>query len=427
MMTIEYFLVLLKDESKCKAAFGQFEKKYRNIFDRIIKIKYSDKRYEAVDVHSIYYTDFMPFVINQLEIENKTIPFDNWVTKLADKRVKDIRPKVRKSLAKVLLEKGGRENWDYLNDMMYTDFSRIVNNVIFRYFDKNKYSIYYDDVRITLLTHFYESRVDNHQPIKEVKDVDYYLYKMLKNIAINKKTRNLIDQELGLDHDDIDLKVIDRTDDDDLSSMSDELSSGYVKSGECQSINNNPILVVFKPEQSSNEEIWAEIEIEKLLSLLTVEYPDEAELLRKRKLYGHEYEELAEEYGCSVGNMHTKVQRAMVTLTIVALPHIKERCKKIFNENVDFMENQYYKDILYCFFRTNANLEEVRSFYKKKRKEFYEDLVKAFSEIKKINAKKQSIYMTDSDIEEYKKNEHFEDAVKSNKIIDSPNKNKCRK
>ena len=121
---------------------------------RIINIKYSDKRYEAVDVHRIYYTDFMPFVINQLEMENKSIPFDNWVTKLADKRVKDIKPKVHKSLAKVLLEKGGRENWDYLNDMMYTDFLNIVNNAVYHFFDKKRYSNYYDDVRNTSIEDF---------------------------------------------------------------------------------------------------------------------------------------------------------------------------------------------------------------------------------------------------------------------------------
>ena len=290
-MTIEYFLLLLKDESKREAVFGQFEKKYRNIFDRIINIKYSDKRYEAVDVHRIYYTDFMPFVINQLEMENKSIPFDNWVTKLADKRVKDIKPKVHKSLAKVLLEKGGRENWDYLNDMMYTDFFTVVNNVVFKFFDKNRYSSYYDDVRNALLAYFYESRVNNHTPTGEVKNVDDYIFTMLKNIAIGKKTRNLIDQELGLDHDDVDLKKIDRAkDDDDLTSMNDELSSGYVKTDEEKNINDNSIFEIFKQDQSSNEEkIWAENEIERLLNLFPNKNRDEAELLRKRMLYGHEY------------------------------------------------------------------------------------------------------------------------------------------
>lgn len=418
MMTIEYFLLLLKDESKREAAFGQFEKKYRNIFDRIINIKYSDKRYEAVDVHRIYYTDFMPFVINQLEMENKSIPFDNWVTKLADKRVKDIKPKVHKSLAKVLLEKGGRENWDYLNDMMYTDFLNIVNNAVYHFFDKKRYSNYYDDVRNALLAYFYESRVNNHTPTGEVKNVDDYIFTMLKNIAIGKKTRNLIDQELGLDHDDVDSKKIDRAkDDDDLISMNDELSSGDVKTDEEKNINDNSIFEIFKQDQSSNEEkIWAENEIERLLNLFPNKNRDEADLLRKRMLYGHEYEELALEYDCSIGNMHIKVHKAMVRLSIVALPQIKMRCKRMFVENVDSLKNHYHKNILNDFFYTNSDLEEIASLYKKTKSDFCKDLVKAFSEIKKINAKKQSIYMTDSDIEDYKKNEHSEKAVKLNEI-----------
>ena len=69
----------------------------------------------------------MEFVIEQLATENKSISFNHWVTNIAKKRVQYIQPMVNKCLAKVLLEKGGKENWDTLNGMMRTDFIKIIN------------------------------------------------------------------------------------------------------------------------------------------------------------------------------------------------------------------------------------------------------------------------------------------------------------
>ena len=422
-MTLEIFHELLKDTSRCKNVFDEFIQKNRNIFDTIINIKFSDKRYEAIDIYSIYYNDFMEFVIEQLATENKSISFNHWVTNIAKKRVQYIQPMVNKCLAKVLLEKGGKENWDTLNGMMRTDFIKIINKVLFKYFDNVKYAKYYDDIRNALLAYFYESRIHAPNPIGGINDIEKYLQGMLKNIAVKPQVRKSIDCELGLDHDDIELDKFDRSNDDNFELVGNEMSSGRFEKLEYPDKDDTSIGESFLQEQSSNDEkVWAEKEIEKLLGLFPSPKKDQAEWIRKIKLLGYDYEELAEEEGCSVSYMYTRINRAMVTLCVVALPSVKERCKKMFNENVDDLENQYYRNILNDFFNTDKDWQELASSYQKLPKVFAKDLVDAFNAIKKIHAKKESIYVSDSDIKDYLENEYIADAQKSKRTILNPNK-----
>ncbi len=430
-MTLEIFLQLLKDTSKGKDVFDRFLKKNRSTFDTIINIKYSSKRYEDVDVAGIYYKDFMKFTINQLEIEKKSIPFNTWITELAKQRANFIRPMVRRSLAKVLLEKGGKENWDFLNEIIHTDFTPTCNKIVFRYFDNPRFQGLHEEVKSSLMALFYMSRGNNPAPItKEIRNIEAYIYQMLANFSKKKKTRTQIYEELGLDHDDIDIEKYNKSDENDLDSSEDELlvdelspndidCNDDVNDGVTPSIGES-----FLHEISSNEDrIWAEKEIEKLLSLFPAKKREEAELIRKIKLLEYEPEELAEEEGCSVKYMYVRIKRAMTTLSVVALPYIKERCKKMFLENVDELNNEYYKNILSDFFLTDKDWQELSSLYHKPKKILSEDLIDAFKAIKTKNKEKDTNYSSDSDIKTYLENEQLQDAEKSKIIILNP-KNK---
>lgn len=397
-MTQEIFLRLLKDASKGKDVFDRFLQKNRNIFEQMIGIKFSGKKYIGIDVLGFYFNGFMDFAINQLEQSKLNLPFNEWISKLAVDRAVNIRSAVNKCLAKSLLEKGGRENWDEAYELIRKEYPNLINRVISRYFDNIKYNGYIEDVRNSFMTIFYLDRVDSPNPINEIENMDSYLYMMLANLAKKKKTRVTIDQELGLDHEDTDIKEFDKTEDDDVELKGKDL----LLTDDSEHMENEPTFIAedLLSEQGSNvDKVWAEKEIEKLLTLMPKS--EDADLIRKIKLWGYDFEELAYEEHCSVAYMYTRVNRAMTTLMKVALPYIKVRCRKIFVQNAADITNEYERKILNEFFSTNKNLNEIALSYHKKTDVFTRDLINAFRKVKKIHQGKDMYYMSDDDVADY--------------------------
>lgn len=397
-MTQEIFLQLLKDASKGKDVFDRFLQKNRNIFEQMIGIKFSGKKYIGIDVLGIYFNGFMDFAINQLEQSKLNLPFNEWISKLAVDRAVNIRSAVNKCLAKSLLEKGGRENWDDAYELIRKEYPNLINRVISRYFDNIKYNGYIEDVRNSFMTIFYLDRVDSPNPINEIENMDSYLYMMLANLAKKKKTRVTIDQELGLDHEDTDIKEFDKTEEEDVELKGKDL----LLTDDSEHMENEPTFITedLLSEQGSNvDKVWAEKEIEKLLTLMPKS--EDADLIRKIKLWGYDFEELAYEENCSVAYMYTRVNRAMTTLMKVALPYIKVRCRKIFVQNAADITNEYERKILNEFFSTNKNLNEIALSYHKKTDVFTRDLINAFRKVKKIHQGKDMYYMSDDDVADY--------------------------
>ena len=242
----------------------------------------------------------------------------------------------------------------------------------------------------------------------------------LTNLAKKKKTRVTIDQELGLDHEDTDMKEFDKTEDDEVElDGKDLLLTDDLEHTKDEFASMAEDLL---SEQGSNEEhIWAEKEIEKLLTLIPKS--EAADLIRKVMLWGYDYEELAYEEHCSVAYMYTMVNRAMTSLMKVALPYIKVRCRKIFVQNAADITNEYERKILDEFFSTSKSLDEIALSYHKKTKLFTKDLINAFRKVKKIHQGKVMGYRTDDDIADYLDFEMRQDAqntmlkVKKQQII----------
>lgn len=409
-MTQEIFLQLLKDTSKGKDVFDRFLQKNHNIFEQMIGIKFSGKKYMGIDVEGIYFKGLMDYTIAQLEQSKLNMPFNEWIPKLAVDRAVDIRSAVNKCLAKSLLEKGGRENWDDAYELIRKEYPTLINRVISKYFDNIKYSGYFEDVRNSFMTIFYLDRVDSPNPVNKIGDMDSYLYMMLANLAKKRKTRIVIDQELGLDHEDTDIKEFDKTEDEEVELKGKDLR--LTNDSELMEDELVSMAEELLSEQGSNvDKAWAEKEIEKLIRLMP--RSEEADLIRKVMLWGYDYEELAYEEHCSVAYMYTRVNRAMTTLMKVALPYIKVRCKKIYSQNAVDMANDYERDILKDFFSTNKSLNEIASQYHKKMDVFVKELIKAFKNVKKIHQEKNINYMSDDDVVDYLDSEMRQDAKKT--------------
>ena len=409
-MTQEIFLQLLKDASKGKDVFDRFLQKNRNIFEQMIGIKFSGKKYVGIDVEGIYFNGFMDFAIDQLEHSKINLPFNEWISKLAVDRVVNIRSTVNKCLAKSLLEKGGRGNWDDAYELICKEYPTLINRVISRYFDTAKYNGYIEDVRNIFMTLFYLERVKSPNPIKEIENMESYLYRMLANHAIKKEIRLAIDQELGLDHYDSDIKEFDKTEGDEfelnnndslLTDDSDRMAEEFASMAED-----------FLSEQGSNEEkVWAEKEIEKLLTLMGKS--KDADLIRKVMLWGYDYKELAREEQCSDKNIYLKVSRAMYALNSVALPYIKLRCRGIFYQNAVDLNNEYERKILDEFFSTNKSLDKIALSFNKDKDKFTKELINAFRKVKKIHKEKKIGYVSDDDVVDYLNSEMRQDAKKT--------------
>lgn len=413
MMTKETFLQLLKDTSKREDVFKSFLNKYRNTFNTVISIQYSDKKYKGINIGEIFYHDFLKYVVDQLEKTDRIMSMDSWVLALAKKRAKDISQKITKSYVKYLLQTGGRENWDNFNVMLRNEFSPVIVKIVFKYFDHPRYKGFYNEVKSSLLMQLYISRVNNPAPIeKPIESIDAYVYRMLRNLAIKKKVREAISIDLGLGSDDVDFSKYDKSEEEELDWLDDEVGVGNAKDDYGQDDDNETIVVPLLHDQISYEEkMQAEKEVESYINLLPNK--DQAELIRKVRLYGYDREVLADEEGCTRAYLDTRVARAMTALYKVALPQIKKRCKHMYLKNKENLTDEYYKSILDGFFLTDRSLEELADAFHKNNKDFTETLVAAFKEVKSIDAKIKKIYINEKDIEQYEEEEHRDQAFRS--------------
>lgn len=415
-MTQEIFLQLLKDTSKGEGVFDRFLQKNHTIFEQTIGITFSGDKYSDIDIKGIYYRNFMAFTIGQLEQSKQVTPFNEWVTKLAVDRVSYIRSDVNKCLVKSFLEKGGREHWDSACELIRKEYSSVIKGVVSKNFDNIKYHGYYEDILGSFFTIFYLDRVEKPNPINKIEDLDSYLFRMLDNLAKKKKTHDLIDKELGLDHGDVEFDKHDKSDEKESEIIEIDMSpKGFVS-----------MVDAFLTEQGdcNNDKEWAEQEIEKLLALMPKPKKDtgkssEADLIRKVMLWDCDYEELAIEENDSVGYLYTRVNRAMFTLMKVSLPYIKAKCKKIFTQNSCYLNDKYQSTILEEFFFTNKSLSCMALLHGKSMPEYIKDLVNAFKKVKKLNQENIKEYPLDSDVEIYLEEEVRQDAKTTMKIYRS--------
>lgn len=435
MKTKKDLLLQLKDSTKQEEVFNSFLAKYRSTFDEAIGIKYSDKRYQVIDVKAIFYADFLEYVIEQLNSSDKTsLVSDGWVLSLADQRADDIRVKVIKSCAKHCLQSGGRENWDNFYEILRDElFAPIIGKIIKRYFDNKRYGGYYDYIKEELLTHLYLSRLEKHTPLK-VEDFDSYLFGMFRSVAVNKKVRADIDLTLGLRSDAADVNIYGRTEAEEFDDQYDDTQEGDYQNeedsyggynrveegtmnGEDEDEDNEDYdetnVENIVDDVSPNRKEWAEQEIERYLKLMPNK--KRAEILRKIMLAKYDREELAAEMGCSRANVDVEKSRAMVDLYKVALPQIRQQCKRMVNIYKDELTDEYEKSILVDYFNSNKSLKELAEEYNKKQSDFTEDLIKAYDEVKSISDKthkelKKRKVITESDIEKYEEEERKEEA-----------------
>lgn len=409
MLTKLEFLHQLKDASKQgkKEIFNSFLEKYRNTFNTIISIQYSDKKYNNIDIEEIFYNGFLTYTIKQLEkSECDTESIDKWVDTLAQERAKIIGEKVTKSCAKYFLENGGHDNWKNFNaTLMDEAFSRVVGNVVARCFDNPKYKGYFNDIKISLLILFYEDGIGKSRvPSEPIENIDSYVYEMLKNFALRAKVRKSINAELGLEDDFEDITIYERAEAKkyDDSDADDEM----VQADEAETPEMPPIDDTY----STNDKRLAEQQIEEYLKLMPRK--DQAELLRIVMLGDYDRKELANEMGCTRAALDIRISHAMESFYKVALPHIRYRCKHMVITNIDTLTNEYEKDILKDFFLSNETLKELAQAYGKTESEFTKDLISAYKKVKSILAKTKKTYkfISDKEIEKYNKEERKQEA-----------------
>lgn len=437
MLTKLEFLHQLKDASKQgkKDIFKRFLEKHRNTFKTIISIQYSDKKYNNIDIEEIFYKDFLAYTIEQLNRSEKSSSVDSWVLTLAEKRAKDISEKVTKYYAKHLLQTGGRENWDDLNVILRGEaFSKIIGNIVKKYFDHPKYGGYHNEIKLSLLMQLYLSRVDNPTPIEKIiDDIDAYIYSMLKNLAIRKNVREAIEVDLGLRDDSADVSIYGRSDAEEYNGIDDKSYAFDADDEGCQydedevddesslddgcemndmedqeEENETTVEALLHDPTSVDDRAVAEQKLEKILNLMPRK--DQADLLRKVMLYGYDRVELAEEMGCSRAVLDNKVSRAMIVLYEVALPQIRQECKHMVITNRDALTDEYQRDILSDYFLSNNTLKELAQKYGKKEADFTADLIKAYKKVKSISSKTKRVFVSDKDIEKYEEEERKQEA-----------------
>lgn len=438
MMTQETFLQLLKDTSKREGVFKSFLEKYRNTFNTVISIQYSDEKYKNINIGEIFYKDFSKYVVDRLEKSEKTMSLDSWILILAKQRARNISQEVTKSYATYLLQTGGRENWDNFNVMLREVFAPTITKIVFKYFDHPRYKGLYKEVESSLLMQLYMSRVNNPAPIeKPIENIDAYVYRMLRNLAIKKKIREVISIELGLGSDDADFSKYDKSEEEEFDWEDNELDSTEVNKE--NNIHTKAEIDEGKDESQLNGEgnegstddggeadNAAKIKIERLLNLFPQKKRAQAYLIRRMILEDRTADEMVEELHCSKAVLYNRKRRAMLTLSFVSLQYNTQECKEQFIKYKEHLKNEYYKNVLNVFFFANISFEKMATSFKKNKEKFSEDLAYAFEEIADIINEKtkrkmvdrkmnKKIYVTDKDIEEYVEEEYRNEALSSSK------------
>lgn len=416
-MTLKDFEKLVLDHKIGESKFNAFLDKFRNTFTTIIRIHYSDERYECVDIEKIFYQDFKPFVILQLQSTNDAISLANWAPILAKKRAEQIRPSVDKQLIAILLQNGGVENWNLLNNLLPTVFSNEINRIVYRAYNKDKYKGLHRDIKQSLLTMFYLQKMtpsnDDDQTStagpnaisKEIQNIDAYIYTMLYNFAINSTTRKNIDIELGVDHDDENPDSGDISDDNPVNwDESIDKRNDDAKEGDENNLSpivplNTPHLndqqdnIYFDDNDSDklalNEIAKKDLEvifglIPKKVDPVTNQVVENRLISILRFLMIHDYDraQVAEMLNCTIEELNRDAHRAMVLLIRYALPYIQKKSRSFYARHRSLLEDCYDKEILDLFFIQGKNVESIALIYNEKPKRIGTILAEAYNGVK---------------------------------------------
>lgn len=418
MMTKENFLQLLKNTSTRDEVFDDFLKKveFRNTFNQIISIRYSNEKYNAINIADIFYNNFLKYVVKELESSNKTMSVDEWVPILAKKRCNAIEDQVTKAYVKHCLEAGGRENWDNFNVEVREVFAQTITSIVYRQYDRPQCRGLHEEIARNLLQHLYMERAAKHNPLpKPIENIDSYIYRMLNNLAVRK--RKFILEELGLDPD-LGLHPNQAAEEEEFDWEGEALDFGEEQANDSdveQEDNSDEAegaVMVPLYSDDSDEDVECEekakrrIEAEKMIEYYLGKFPEkkkeEVELLRRVYLCKDcDRVELAKEMGITLQDLdNNRIPRAMRTLISIALPDIKEKRGCMFNMHKDSLADPYQREILEKFFSDNKTVKELSKEYHKPLGEFKKDLISAFNKIKAIHTKKRS-YITDKNIAKF--------------------------
>ena len=416
MMTKENFLQLLKNTSERDKVFDDFLKKYRNTFNQIVSIRYSNEKYNAINIADIFYNNFLKYVVKELESSNKTMSVDEWVPILAKKRCNAIKDQVAKAYVKHCLEAGGCENWNNFNVEVREVFAQTIISIVRRQYNRPQCGGLHGEIERNLLQHLYMERAAKHNPLpKPIEDIDRYIYRMFNNLAVRK--RKCILEELGLDPD-LALHPNQAAEEKEFDWEDEALDFGKEQANDSdaeQEDNSDEAegaVMVPLYSDDSDEDVECEekakrrIEAEKMIEYYLGKFPEkkkeEEELLRRVYLCkACDRVELAKEMGITLQDLdNNRIPRAMRTLISIALPDIKEKRECMFNMHKDSLADPYQVEILEKFFSDNKTVKELSKEYHKPLGEFKKDLISAFNKIKVIHTKKRS-YITDKNIAKF--------------------------
>lgn len=406
-MTQDIFLTLLKqlcDPSTRNEVFDKFLTKNRSIFDQAIGIMYSDPKYSEVDVKGIYYANFSKFVVHKLEKAEVGTTFEEWVSRLAKDRANEIRSSVNKELIKVLFPRTEKENWDTTCCLILEEYSNMFRYVAYKYYDNAKYNRDRANIPFILQNLFYEKRAnyllemqaknpraivrkDGNGETEIQENFDGYMYTMIAHFA--GRIRPEVDAELGCDH--YDQTVPDKSEDDEIDDIynignddteTPSRSDVKIRTQDDADITNDETLL------TDDEDFGASVElIENLLKKMPNQ--EQAELIRKRILWRHTYEEMASEERCGIDYMRTRFNKAMDAFIKVSLPEVRNRCKTMFKKYGQSLTNEYHKSILGAFFSSNQSMSEIATSFGRGDKEFSAELVQAYKLLKKCDKKNE--------------------------------------
>ncbi|MBP3548552.1 MAG: hypothetical protein J6J64_07745 [Alistipes sp.] len=357
---------------------------------------YSDPKYSEVDVKGIYYANFSKFVVHKLEKAEVGTTFEEWVSRLAKDRANEIRSSVNKELIKVLFPRAGKENWDTTCRLILEEYSHMFRNVAYKYYDNAKYNRDRANIPFILQNLFYEKRAKNPRAIvrkdgngeTEIQEnFDGYMYRMIAHFA--GRIRPEVDAELGCDH--YDQTVPDKSEDDEIDDIynignddteTPSRSDVKIRTQDDADITNDETLL------TDDEDFGASVElIENLLKKMPNQ--EQAELIRKRILWRHTYEEMASEERCGIDYMRTRFNKAMDAFIKVSLPEVRNRCKTMFKKYGQSLTNEYHKSILGAFFSSNQSMSEIATSFGRGDKEFSAELVQAYKLLKKCDKKNE--------------------------------------
>ena len=365
------------DVSKQERYFERFLEKYKRVFENCMGISFSSEKYDVVNIKTFFYGDLKNFVIEKLATVKKGVLVEKWVYDLSSDRIKDIRQRVDKEVARIRTQEGGFKNWGIVYEIINNDYDYIfkkVSNVCFR---DDKHKGVQKEIADILKQEFYLSRAGAPNPIEKITNYEDWLFTSVRNLA-NKKRKSIESEVCVLGSEIKSLDDLEKKCDTTEINQDENPSQSVSKESEDTLETKNSLLI------SATGEEELKTDLERYLSLM----PNRvyADLIRAIKLENVDVDVIAEELDITSAAVYNRMNEAMTMLVSIALPDIQRRCRKIFNRCINKMDSGYHKTILIEFFRENKSIEELCLEHKRLPKAISSDLKRAYDQLKRINS-----------------------------------------